>query len=160
MVCHSFFLAFDSKENKAKLGSDHFFLNSKESLLSKSWPWKLEIERGKGAIWFGLADRKQTFCCPFLLARCRFCNCKDYIIIALERCSNTPLLEVWIIREIFITASNADTLDYSKKREFEHHVAPPWGPHLVPAKALIGGSGQKRAQFIEARKWQIGVICT
>ena len=99
MVCHSFFLAFDSKEDKAKLGSDHFFSNFKESLSSKSWPWKLEIERGKGAIWFGLADRKQTFCCPFLLARWRFCNCKHYII-ALERCSNTSQLEVGIIKQI------------------------------------------------------------
>ena len=66
MVCHSFFLAFDSKENKAKLGSDHFFLNSKESLSSKSWPWKLEIERGgkeqSGLVW---PIESRLFVAPF-----------------------------------------------------------------------------------------------
>ena len=67
MVCHSFDLAFDSEEDKAKLGSDHFFSNSKESLSSKGWPWKLEIERGErtNLVWFGRS--KADFLLPLFI---------------------------------------------------------------------------------------------
>ena len=48
-------MAFDAKEDKSKFWSDHLSFNSKESLQSKSWPWKLEIERGErtNLVWFG-----------------------------------------------------------------------------------------------------------